>query len=335
MNGRIYSERLGAIDDAQFETVCARFGLGRFVRAEPVTSGLFGQNVFLTTSDGTFVLRGAPHWVKGVEDAEWRREDRWQFTKEVFFARMLHERTRTPVPWPMLHDQASDIFGWPYIVMPRMPGRCFGERDILTELVADDRRGVAVALGENLAEMQRLTSAFAGDFSPVSIALEAFPEGPVGWMAREARTFVAMCGARLSADDLRWIDDVIAGARGEPEITYVHCDYKLNNLTVLKENGRWRVSGLFDFHEARFADGTLDVVRQACSYLDTEPALAQVFVEAYGRRIDAGRLALYVINDRLKIWEYFTQPETNADWLRNTTFRGWTQRYMDALCALL
>jgi hypothetical protein len=108
---RIYSERLGAISDGQFDAVAERWDLGEFVGATPITDGLFGQNVFITTTHGDFVLRGAPHWVKGADDTEWRREDRFQFTKEVFFARQLHEHTKAPVPWPMLHDQAADIFG--------------------------------------------------------------------------------------------------------------------------------------------------------------------------------------------------------------------------------
>lgn len=335
MSGRIYSERLGAITDAQFEAVCARFGLGRFVRAEPITSGLFGQNVYIVVRDGEFVLRGAPHWVKGPGDAAWRREDRWQFTKEVYFAGQLHARTSVPVPWPMRHDTASDIFGWPYIVMPKMPGRCFGERDILTALDDADRRGVAVALGENLAEMQQLTSEVAGDFGTKSIAFEPFAGGAIAATAREARAFAEACGERLDEADRDWIETAIAAAGETGAITYVHCDYKLNNLTVLREDGRWRVSGLFDFHEARFADGTLDVVRQACSYLDTEPELARVFIEAYGKPLDAARLLLHVVNDRLKIWEYFSKPETNAEWMRGKTFRGWTQRYVDGLMSLL
>src|ERR1700690_4509712 len=145
-----YSKRLGEISDAQFEAVAERWNLGRFVKAEPITTGLFGQNVFVTTSDGKFVLRGAPHWVKGPNDSEWRREDRWQFTKEKFFAQLLHEHTTAPVPWPMLHDEASDIFDWPYLVMPRMPGQCFDARRILKAVHPDDRRGIAAALGEML-----------------------------------------------------------------------------------------------------------------------------------------------------------------------------------------
>lgn len=333
--GKAYSERLGVITDAQFEAVAERFGLGRFVKAEPTTAGLFGQNVFVTTTGGEFVLRGAPHWVKGVDETEYRREDRLQFTSERWFAQKLHERTKTPVPWPIHHDQADDIFGWPYLVMPRMPGLCTDERSILKVLEPDDRRGVAVALGENLAEMQNLTWPFAGGFSPTTIELEPYPEGPIGWIAREARAIMRGCGDLLTKDDLAWIEGAIAGAEDDVTSTYVHCDYKFGNLTLLKENGRWRVSGLFDFHEARFADGALDLVRSACSYLDTEPELARVFRDAYGKPLDAGRMTLHVLNDRLKIWGYFARPGMNTDWIKGKTFRGWAQRYVDGILKLL
>lgn len=72
---KAYSQRLGAIGDEQFEAVAARLNLGRFIRTEPVTAGLFGQNVFVTTSEGKFVLRGAPHWVKALGETGYRREN--------------------------------------------------------------------------------------------------------------------------------------------------------------------------------------------------------------------------------------------------------------------
>ena len=136
----VYSERLGAISDEQFHAVADRLRIGRFVRAAPTTSGLFGQNVFVTTTDGEFVLRGAPHWVKAIHETQYHQEDRWQFSKEKYFAEQLHAHTNTPVPWPMLHDQTSDILGWPYLVMPRMPGVCFDERSIRKALAPEDRR---------------------------------------------------------------------------------------------------------------------------------------------------------------------------------------------------
>ncbi len=58
----MYSERLGVLDDRQFQAALARLGLGDFVRADPVSGGLFGQNVFVTSTTGAWVLRGAPHY---------------------------------------------------------------------------------------------------------------------------------------------------------------------------------------------------------------------------------------------------------------------------------
>ena len=63
------SKRLGPVSDAQFQRALDRFDLGTFVKAEPTSGGLFGQNVFVSSSKGEFVLRvGKPHsisWVQG------------------------------------------------------------------------------------------------------------------------------------------------------------------------------------------------------------------------------------------------------------------------------
>ena len=59
----IYSQRLGGISNEQLDAAARRLNVGRFVSAAPTRSGLFGQNLFLTTTEGEFVLRGAPHWV--------------------------------------------------------------------------------------------------------------------------------------------------------------------------------------------------------------------------------------------------------------------------------
>jgi len=336
-----YSERLGIISDEQLAAAAARLGLGSFLRAAPVRSGLFGQNLFLTTSEGEFVLRGAPHWVKRPNDPDWRREDRWQFAKEAFFVRQLHEHTAVPVPWPYVRDEASDIFGWPYAVMPRMPGTCFDARAIVAAVPPKDRRGVAAAMGSMLAEMQRLTSPFPGDFDVDTIELCADEGGGTQQVIRETRRFAASAAANgaITASDLRWIEDAEqrALAAGDRPASYVHCDYKLNNVTVSREGNAWRVSGLFDFHEARFGDGALDLVRQSCSYLDTDPDLARVFVEAHRRAggVESGALVmpLHVLNDRLKIWEHFTRPGARAPWARGT-FREWAEPYVRALLAL-
>jgi glycosyltransferase involved in cell wall biosynthesis len=92
----VYSERLGAISDEQFHAVAERLRIGRFVLAAPTTSGLFGQNVFVTTTEGEFVLRGAPHWVRAMHETQWRQEDRWQGVTAVSDKKLNPSWTPTP-----------------------------------------------------------------------------------------------------------------------------------------------------------------------------------------------------------------------------------------------
>jgi len=340
----VYSERLGAISDQQFHAVAERLQIGRFLRAAPTTSGLFGQNVFVTTTEGEYVLRGAPHWVKGMHETQWRQEDRWQFSKEKYFAEQLHAHTNAPVPWPMLHDETNDILGWPYLVMPRMPGECFDERSIRKALAPEDRRSVAIALGTTLADAQRLTSPVAGDFGIASITLEPYPVGAIQHVADETHAIANLAAQQgsMTDDDFAWIGAAAARAVSvapRPN-TFVHCDYKLNNLTVLQTGNGWRVSGLFDLHEAQFGDGARDLARQACSYLDTEPELASVFVDSYLQHVASDvhigeLLPLYVMNDRMKFWQFFSQPSTRAAWTVGKTFRGWAERYVEGVLGLL
>jgi hygromycin-B 7''-O-kinase len=342
MSATVYSERLGAITDAQFAAAAERLGLGAFASAAPVARGLFGQNVFLTTAAGEFVFRGVPHWVKRLDETAWRPDDRLQFTAEAFFVRQLHERTLAPVPWPYLHDEASDIFGWPYAVMPRMPGLCVSDREIRKVLGPKDRRAVAEAAGRTLAELHRLTWPFAGGFDVDKIELAPDPAGGVARVTAETRSLAASAESNgaMTAADMAWIEDIVSGARTakEPASTFVHGDYKLDNMTLVEDAGGWRVGGVFDFHTARFGDGAFDLVRIGCSYLDTEPALARVFVYGYrtatGAAVDLAPLApLYVVRERISFWQFFA--DKRPDWSQGKTFRAFAEPYTAKLLALV
>jgi hygromycin-B 7''-O-kinase len=335
---RHYSDRLGVIADAQFAAAAARLGLGDLLSAEPVETGLFGQNVFLTTTAGAFVFRGAPHWHQG------RRDDRYQFAKEAFFIGLAHDATDAPVPWPCRYDPATDIFGWPYLVMPRMPGACFNERSIRRALAPAARREVAVSLGETLAGLQRLTAPAAGDFDPETGAIAPDPGGYAGhlieWMTSIARG--ADDAGLMTAADMDWIAGLARTAHGAPPrpVTFVHGDYKLDNMTLAEREGVWRVTGLFDFHTARFGDSARDPVRAASAWIDTEPELAKVFVKAWRDRggDDVGLapwLPLYVASERVTLWGHFVRIDPRPEWSVGLTFRSWAERYVDRLAALI
>jgi aminoglycoside phosphotransferase (APT) family kinase protein len=334
----LYSERLGAIADVQFAAAAERLGLGEFVRAEPVKTGLFGQNVFLTTTAGEFVFRGAPHWYGG------RRDDRYQFAKEALFIGLAHEHTGAPVPWPARYDPAPDIFGWPYLVMPRMPGACFNERSIRKALAPHARREVAASLGATLAELQRLTAPAAGDYDPDTDAVAQHADGYGAHLIRSLSTVAqgAEAAGVMTAADMDWTRELAREACDLPArpVSFVHGDYKLDNMTVAERDGAWRVTGVFDFHTARFGDSARDIVRAACAYLDTEPELAQAIIEAWrgGGGDEAGLapwLPLYVASERSSIWAGFVKPDARPAWSAGKTFRSWAEGYLERLTALI
>src|ERR1700730_7093772 len=138
MQPAIISKRLGPLRTEQFDAALARFDLGKFIRAELIPFGLFGQNVFVTSTAGEFVLRGSPHF-------------EWQFPTERYFVDLLHEKTAVPVPSPYLIDESPEIFGWSYVLMPRMPGIQVDDPKVKGLLSRADRRQMAHAMGETLA----------------------------------------------------------------------------------------------------------------------------------------------------------------------------------------
>jgi len=151
MASRVVSKHLGLLSDAQLQAALDRFHLGRFLGAESVPFGTFRQNVFVSSTEGDYVLRGKPLF--------W-----WQFPTEQFYARFLHERAHIPVPWPYLIDPTTDIFGWSYVLMPRMPGLQLADPQVREQLQPTERQAIASTLGEHLAHMQQAKWPSAGRY---------------------------------------------------------------------------------------------------------------------------------------------------------------------------
>jgi len=57
-----YSEKLGELSNEQLQKALDFFNLGKFIKTESISQGLFGQNVYITSDKGEFVLRGKPHY---------------------------------------------------------------------------------------------------------------------------------------------------------------------------------------------------------------------------------------------------------------------------------
>jgi aminoglycoside phosphotransferase (APT) family kinase protein len=305
---RIFSQRLGVLSRDQIQAALDRFGLGSLVDAEPVLFGNFGQNVFLTSTMGEYVLRGAPHYP-------------WQFPKERFFSQLLHERTTAPVPWPYLLEATDDIFGWSYVIMPRMPGVQLSDPDVQSKLTLGDRRGIACAMGETLADLHTLTWPQAGEYDFETDTIQPLPATYAEWIISKIRCCLEIAmpiNDQTTQADVEWVENVISDGHAALAVPFQPCfvmqDYKDGNVVADCIEGVWRISGVFDYMEPHFGDGEADLSRTTAGLVDEDVELARLFVSKYREELDrrhtplrpgyAERFPVYMLLDRLIIWQF-------------------------------
>lgn len=318
-----YSARLGAIAPEQFQVALDRFGLGRFLSARPTGVGLAWQTVFVDASSGQYVVRGNPLFPG-------------QFEKEAFFVRLLHEREPLPVPWPYLLDTSNDIFGWPYALMPRLPGQAadVGPR---SDLGPEDQLGVVIALANALAVLHEVYWPACGEYQAEIDGIAPFEKPWAEWVTsrvREKLSWVRNGPGAITDQDADWAEELLTSGRdalGESFTpAFVMHDYTQYNV-VFQQDPSWRVSGLFDLGEAYIGDGEADLSRLTSILLFRNPSLAGAFVRRYltlrpPRPGFAERFAVYMLDDILIGWA--------SGWHRrnhpNLSLRAWSEPYTSA-----
>lgn len=304
MSVREYSKRLGDISDDQLQKALTCFNLGDFLSAEPIPFGLFGQNLFLTSTVGKFVLRGVPHYD-------------WQFPTEKFFIEQLHFKTRVPAPYPYLFNPSANIFGWSFVIMPRMSGLQLADSQVLTCLSMDERRAIAQALAATLIEIQTLTWEHSGRYDVTTQRIEPMLQDYRSWVVQRTRELITQAqsyNANTTAADVAWAENIIERTACACLTPYQPClvleDYKEPNVVVTQGKTGWQVSGVFDFMTAHFGDGEADLARQVGTYLRESPELADEFVQFYldHKIVQPGfgkRQQLYMLYDSLLIWSFW------------------------------
>lgn len=334
---RHYSQRLGTISREQFQAALDHFGLGRVVSAEPITLGNWGQNCFLTSTAGEFVLRGNPFYS-------------WQFLAEQFFAPLLHERTAVSIPWPYYVEQSTSIFGWSYAIMRRLPGQALAEKSFRDALDPASRLQIARSMGETLAALQELEWPVAGAYDPTTggirpsdahdPAAEAHVlHGPPPGLDTPAyvRHFLknaqAVAPEQTTDADAAWVERVIAAAEDALWVPFRPCfvmvDFQENNVVVEQDetSGAWRVTGVFDLAGTFFGDGEKALARQTGGYL-SDLERARTFLQAYLARRPARpglalRFPLYLLAQSLPVW-IWAHSANKVWWDRRLTLREWT-----------
>ena len=321
-----YSERLGELSNEQFQKALDTFNLGKFVKAEPISQGLFGQNVYITSDKGEFVLRGKPHYD-------------WQFPNEKLMAESLHEKTKVPVPFPYLLETNKDILGWEFILMPRMKGKNLSDslsEDWLSDV---ERIEIAKAQGSTLREAQKLTYEYCGKFDLTTNSIKAYTPD---WFTEFSRQILerleksTQYNDKTPQSDIEWVKELIEQAKASIE-EFTPCfymqDYKPGNMVVDKVEGKWQVTGLFDLMEASFGHPESDISRMFAVYIEKgRKDLAYAFVNTYLQRninIDkfVNRFPLFMLHDRSIIWEW-VQRTNRVWWDKNWTFKDWMSTFI-------
>jgi hygromycin-B 7''-O-kinase len=327
MTPKEYSKRLGNISDQQLQMALHRFDMGDLIHAEPISFGLFGQNLFITSTKGEFVLRGVPHYD-------------WQFPTEKFFVEQLHRMTKAPVPHPYLYETSTDIFGWSFVLMPRMRGLQIADNKIVSCLTWQDRQGIARALAKMLAEVQTLSWDYAGKYDSTTGKVQPMDQDYREWIVKRIRELLLIAqntNGNTPTSDLKWAESIIANAFHALHTPYRPCivleDYKEANTVVEHTEDGWRVSGIFDLMTAHFGDGEADLSRQVGTYLRENPALADEFVQTYiqCKPSQVGfieRQQLYMLYDSVLIWAFWQEHAGGLPEDKTLTFEQWANPFI-------
>jgi len=306
------SNRLGTLTREQLQAALTTCDLGTLTGATAIAHGLFGQCLFIASTRGDFVLRGCPH-------------NDQQLALEQFIARTLHDHTTVPVAWPYLVVDDPTIFGWPFAIMPRMPGTT--ANDILDAATTPESERIAIAhaMGDAMAAAAAPCPA-SGFFDLATHGITPDPEGyavPALRHIREQLTdALRHIPAATHAEDHALADAQFAAGtatiRDDFPITLCTSDFTAGNITIQRPdaNSPWKISGVFDYFEWRAGDPERTLARMLRAWARTSPDRAAALLAGYTGRLPLRpgareRLQLYGFSDFLVIWNY---GHTLAKW---------------------
>jgi hypothetical protein len=195
----VLPDPLGWLTRRQLQTALDVFDLGQLLSVSSSSTGSYNYNqtAFLKTMAGSFVFKGAPR-------------EPWQFPKEQFFAEMVSTQTSLGAPWPFHFYPKTDVFAWPFVIMPRLTGSA------LNVLLPENERGPkawtqeARAQAMALIALQTATFDSAGDYSLDSGSIEPFPQPYSGWVVNQISTRLA-ASPSLAPADVAWLPASVEG----------------------------------------------------------------------------------------------------------------------------
>ncbi|HTJ36500.1 MAG TPA: phosphotransferase family protein [Dactylosporangium sp.] len=159
--------------------------------------------------------------------------------------------TAVPVPEALLLCEDDSVLGAPFYLMSRVPGVVLRHRDQTDPLGKDNRRRIAFAMMDTLAELHLV--------DPAAVGLAEFGR-PEGFLERQVRRWTGQLEKSRSrelpaADELR--DRLAAAIPATARTGIVHGDYRLDNLII--DPDTLRVAAVLDWEMATLGDPLTDL----------------------------------------------------------------------------
>ncbi|NES28223.1 phosphotransferase [Micromonospora terminaliae] len=160
--------------------------------------------------------------------------------------------TAVPVPEALLLCADPEVIGAPFYLMEKVDGEVYRRREQTDALTAGQRRDLAMAMMDTLAELHMV--------EPAAVGLADFGR-PDGYLARQVRRWAGQLDRSRSRplpgiDELR---DALAGSvpEGANAGRIVHGDYRLDNLLATVEPVA--VRAVLDWEMATLGDPLADL----------------------------------------------------------------------------
>ena len=243
------------------QTICQRHGLptDRLIRFGDGTDPVDGSNIVFAVGDHLIIKLFPPYQSR-------------LFKADLAVAEHVYGKLSVTTPRMYAH---GTLDSWPYLVMSRVPGVYLSS--IWDTLNDKDQLRIVIELAEIIAQLHSLPT---NDLPPFA---NTWPE----FIATRINT----CVQRHSEQEVpaHWLEQIpgylayaspLYPSAFKPAI--VSGDIHQYHLLATEQNGRWQLTGLFDFDDAFIGYQEYDLAAASLFMMAGKPALLRAFLMTYG-----------------------------------------------------
>ncbi|MEH7380921.1 aminoglycoside phosphotransferase family protein [Bacillus sp. JJ1533] len=327
------SNKLGEVHDEQLQFMLDKYNLGKLISSHKTAFGAMGQTMFVSSSEGDFVLKGNPLYTG-------------QLVEEKFFIENIYKRTNVTVPIPYIIDDSVEIFGWNYSLMPRLKGEHINSEKLKAKLNVEDKFKIAESIAKTLSSFHSWKVTDFGELDTNTFEIVPFKDSYTKWLFMRIKFWVedAKKYWEITDKDVNWVESLLEQSEGDfiqlSSPSFVMGDFKPGNFLVDQVEHGWEVSGVFDFTNSYFADPVSDLIKMITYYLDdNEEEIAKHLLNAYCSELVEKdgikkRLKVHMLHQRVLDWG--SAKATNmVTWDNNLPFYKWVESYTDSVERLL